>query len=234
MDRKLLEARFQTDEIKTRDGNFGKLHYIQGHSVIQRLNDAFAAKWSFEIVEHKMVELSDEVIVIGKLTAGDVIKTQFGSSRITRSKDKGEVISLADDFKAATTAALKKCATMLGIGLHLYRGDEARPNKHRPGASSKPAGQNQHPSRQGKNGVSTPTNGSSGTNGVPVNGNGRSTGTGRGKLSHKQYRYLLNLNEELGKTEADLDAYCVARYGQTAQFLTKVDAQSLIKSLLIH
>ena len=49
MDRKLLEAPFQPDEIKARDGNFGKLHYVNGHSVIQRLNDAFQAEWSFEI-----------------------------------------------------------------------------------------------------------------------------------------------------------------------------------------
>ena len=45
---------------------------------------------------------------------------QFGSSRLTRSKDTGEVISLADDLKSAATDALKKCSTLLGVGLHLY------------------------------------------------------------------------------------------------------------------
>ena len=30
------------------------------------------------------------------------------------------MVSLADDLKSAATDALKKCATLLGIGLHLY------------------------------------------------------------------------------------------------------------------
>jgi hypothetical protein len=59
------------------------------------------------------------------LTAENVIKTQFGSSQITRAKETGEIISLADDLKAAATDSLKKCATMLGVGLHLYNGDRS-------------------------------------------------------------------------------------------------------------
>jgi uncharacterized membrane protein YgcG len=35
------------------------------------------------------------------------------------------MVSLADDFKAATTDALKKCATMLGVALHLYNGNNS-------------------------------------------------------------------------------------------------------------
>ena len=51
------------------------------------------------------------------------MKSQFGSSRITRAKETGDIISLADDLKAAATDALKKAATLLGVGLHLYRND---------------------------------------------------------------------------------------------------------------
>jgi hypothetical protein len=35
-------------------------------------------------------------------------------------KTAGEPISLADDFKAAATDSIKKCASLLGVGLHLY------------------------------------------------------------------------------------------------------------------
>jgi len=56
------------------------------------------------------------VIVLGELRAGNVVKTQFGSSKITRAKGSGEPISLADDYKAAATDCLKKCATMFGVG----------------------------------------------------------------------------------------------------------------------
>ena len=52
MSRELLEKPFAPDLIKQRDGNFGKtLDYVEGHAVIQRLNDAFDAKWSFEILQ---------------------------------------------------------------------------------------------------------------------------------------------------------------------------------------
>ncbi|MBV5340620.1 MAG: hypothetical protein J0665_13870, partial [Deltaproteobacteria bacterium] len=88
MNRQLLENAFSPNQIKQRSGNFGKtLDYIEGHSVIQRLNEAFDGFWSFEIISHEI--LKDEVIVQGKLSTDKVIKTQFGSSSITRSKDGG-------------------------------------------------------------------------------------------------------------------------------------------------
>ena len=119
MNRQLLEQAFGPEEIKQRDGSFGQtLAYVSGHTVIQRLNDAFESAWSFEIVSHEIQQ--DEVIVLGKLTAESTVKTQFGSSRITRARETGEMISLADDLKSAATDSLKKCATLLGVGLHLY------------------------------------------------------------------------------------------------------------------
>jgi len=63
------------------------------------------------------------VIVLGKLTAENVVKTQFGSSMIIRAKETVEIISFADDLKAAATDALKKAVTLFGVGLHLYNGD---------------------------------------------------------------------------------------------------------------
>jgi len=119
MNRQLLEQAFGPEEIKQRDGSFGQtLAYVSGHTVIQRLNDAFESAWSFEIVSHEIHQ--DEVVVLGKLTAESTVKTQFGSSRITRARETGEMISLADDLKSAATDSLKKCATLLGVGLHLY------------------------------------------------------------------------------------------------------------------
>ena len=119
MNRQLLEQNFSQEEIKQRDGSFGHtLNYVSGYTVIERLNQAFESLWSFEIVSHEIHQ--DEVSVIGKLIAEDVVKTQFGSSRITKARDTGDVVSLADDLKSAATDALKKCSTLLGVGLHLY------------------------------------------------------------------------------------------------------------------
>ena len=56
MNRELLEKPFDPDQIKQREGNFGKmLEYIEGHAVIARLNDAFDSSWSFEIIKHKIL-----------------------------------------------------------------------------------------------------------------------------------------------------------------------------------
>ena len=124
MNRQILEKPFSPEQIKQREGNFGKkLDYIEGHAVIQRLNDAFDADWSFAIIQHEILKETDEVIVQGELKAGNVVKMQFGSSRITRARESGDIISLADDLKAAATDALKKAATLFGVGLQLYRND---------------------------------------------------------------------------------------------------------------
>ena len=104
MNRQILEQPFGPEQIKQCEGNFGKmLDYIEGHEVIQRLNDAFDADWSFTITLHEIMQETDEVIVIGQLNAGGIVKSQFGSSRITRAKETGDILSLADDLKAAAT-----------------------------------------------------------------------------------------------------------------------------------
>lgn len=105
--------------MKQRPGQHGKmLSYIETHAVITRLNEGCDA-WSFEVVRHEVHEA--EVVVLGKLTADGVVKMAFGGSSITRDQD-GEGVSLADDLKAASSDAIKKCASLLGVGLELYGG----------------------------------------------------------------------------------------------------------------
>jgi len=129
MNRELLERPFEKEQIKQRKGNFGDMiDYVETHAVIQRLNDSFEGQWSFEIVSQE--HTGSEVIVLGKLTADGVSKTQFGSNKITLSK-AGEVVSLGDDWKAAGSDALKKTASLFGVGLHLYGADRKdQPSEH--------------------------------------------------------------------------------------------------------
>ena len=50
MNRELLEKPFAPEQIKQRDGNFGRtLDYVEGHAVIQRLNEAFYAQFSKQV-----------------------------------------------------------------------------------------------------------------------------------------------------------------------------------------
>ena len=203
MNRQLLEQAFTEDQVKYREGSFGQtLAYVSGHTVIERLNQAFESLWSFEITAHEVH--ADEVIVIGKLSAEGIIKTQFGSSRITKARGTGEMISLADDLKSAATDALKKCATLLGVGLHLYA-DKSSPD------------------------VNTSHNG----NGDDKNQSGNG-GDGNGRLTSKQHSFLLKLANERGITRKELNDQCVATYGAVVDFLTRQNASSLIENMLAN
>ncbi len=160
MNRELLEKPFDRQQIKQREGAFGNiLDYVEGHVIIHRLNDAFDAEWSFDILSHEVHEDRDEVIVLGQLTAGSIIKSQFGTSRITRARDTGNIVSLGQDLKAAATDALKKAATLLGVGLSLY--SNGNDNQHAQDSRSHQSG----------NGGSQNANGRSNQS----NGNGRLT-----------------------------------------------------------
>jgi hypothetical protein len=114
----LLEKPFPEEEVKQRNTDYGKiLDYLEAPSVIKRLNQAFTGEWSFQITDHKI--LDQEVVVLGSLRCGYITKQQFGTSKIHRN-GKPEEHSLGDDLKAAASDALKKCATMFGVGLYLY------------------------------------------------------------------------------------------------------------------
>ena len=130
MNRQLLEHPFDPAQIKQRKGRNGVLDYVEGHTVIARLNAALDGAWSFEVVAHEVRD--HEVLVLGKLTAAGIVKMQFGASQVTRDRETKALISLGDDLKAAATDALKKCATFLGVGLHLYAERPLRPEPARP------------------------------------------------------------------------------------------------------
>lgn len=134
MNRDILERPFEEALLKSRKGPFGNsFTYVEGAEYIRRLNEAFAGEFSFEIVEHNIRD--NEVIVLGKLSAAGVTKMAFGGSSITVSRE-GEIISIADDLKAAATDALKKACSLFGIGLHLYSEPQATESK--PAASTRP------------------------------------------------------------------------------------------------
>ena len=125
MKKEVLCRPFPPELIKQRQGQGGKtLSYVETHAVIARLNDGCDA-WGFEIVEHQVLE--EEVVVVAKLTADGVVKMAFGGTSITRDRD-GRAVSIADDLKAAASDAIKKAASLLGVGLELYGGATPAPS----------------------------------------------------------------------------------------------------------
>src|SRR5215467_5909502 len=53
-------------------------------------------------------------------TADGIVEMAFGGSPVTRERESDALISISDDLKAAATDPMKKCATFLGVVLHLY------------------------------------------------------------------------------------------------------------------
>jgi hypothetical protein len=125
-----LLQRTPKHEIKYRQGRGGlQFAYVEHGYVTERLNLVFGFNWDFEIVDKQILE--DEVIVQARLTVRTpsgqtIVKTQFGGAEIKRhasGEKRGRPLSIADDYKAAASDALKKCASLLGIGLDLYGRD---------------------------------------------------------------------------------------------------------------
>jgi len=207
MNRELLEKPFPDNLIRSRKGRLGQqFSYVEGAEYVRRLNDAFEGEWSFEIVEHHVRDT--EVIVIGKLTAAAVTKMAFGGSSITVSRE-GEVISIADDLKAAATDALKKAASLLGVGLHLYSSD--RPVE-----------------------AASPGNGAAKGNGQR-NGNkhrDRANGTSNGnRLTQRQLSAIWGMGRSLGLSADKIRERTVQVFGVQPEHLSKSDASSFITEL---
>ena len=210
MNREILEKPFAPEQIKRRQGMNGDvLDYIEGCAVIQRLNECFDAEWIFEIQDHRVYD--DEVVVLGKLTAQGVAKSQFGKSRITRAKKDNSIISLGDDLKAAATDCLKKCATLFGVGLHLYFDVAATSNS------------NGHANGNG--------NGTGNNTGEHRSNGTESSGSESGRLTAKQLSAIFSLAKARGWSNKQVREFSQEMFGKLPDFLNKREASAVIQHL---
>ena len=227
--RQVLEAPFPPEVIKQRDGSYGKtLDYVEAWAVIARLTEAFDGDWSFDIQSYQI--LDEEVVVLGKLTASGLIKSQFGSAAITRAKDTGKVVSLGDDIKAAATDALKKCATLMGVALYLYNGNGVVSS----GAAKNPptetnsvycgAGSGNLPSGGGG---ATPSHDTS-----AGDGNGTQRNGGDSRLTNKQLNFLNRICRDRRMTKKEFAALAKENFGVQPEYLSRKQASELIDQLL--
>lgn len=235
MNRELLETPFRPDQIKHRKGNFGStLAYVEAHAVIQRLNDALDSAWSFEVISHDI--LKDEVLVLGRLTVGSVFKTQFGTSTITRNKTTGEFISLGDDLKAAATDALKKAATLLGVGIALYGGGQKLSQSPVNGNQIPPPqnGNHSQPYQPQHNYPTQPYPNNTPNGGTPYNDSHpgfNQNSQGNNRISSKQLAYLHSIAKDKAITRQELNQIAVQKFNTQVDFLTKRDASLFIEEL---
>jgi hypothetical protein len=102
-----------------------ELEYITGEQATTRLNEQLGfLGWSFRIVEHGIHAEADECWVLAELTVTldgrTVVRQQFGSQKVKRSRSSGTPLDIGFDLKGAGTDALKKCASLIGVGLYLH------------------------------------------------------------------------------------------------------------------
>jgi hypothetical protein len=102
----------------------GQWDFVTGGYVKKVLNLMFGWDWDFQVINFDMNIQAKQTIVHGQLTCRTngktIIKHQFGRADIKFRKNTEIPLDLGNDLKAATTDALKKCASELGIAADIY------------------------------------------------------------------------------------------------------------------
>lgn len=106
----------------------GEWKFVSGTYVKKVLNLMFGWEWSFEVKEFETNVAAKQCHVLGSLTVNvngkSIVKQQFGRADIKFRKGTEVPLDLGNDLKAATTDALKKCASELGIAQDVYSGED--------------------------------------------------------------------------------------------------------------
>lgn len=106
----------------------GEWDYVTGVYVKKVLNLMFGWNWDFEVKQFEYNLQAKQAMVLGRLVVRtkeqSIIKEQFGRADIKFRKDGSQPLDLGNDMKAATTDALKKCASELGIASDIYGANE--------------------------------------------------------------------------------------------------------------
>lgn len=122
---KVLGRKTPRDKIKSRPGNGGRMFdYVEVGYIIGQLDEAFGRLWDWEIITEEL-KGNSQVWVKGRLTIHlapgfDLKKDAFGSSDIKKFTSSGLAIDIGNDLKSASSDALKKAASYLGIASDVY------------------------------------------------------------------------------------------------------------------
>jgi hypothetical protein len=145
--------KFPDDAHKTDRRGGTEITYVEGETVISRLNKVFVYGWEFEILEDGIHEEADEAWCRGRLTVWRVVtattltqvkdadgretattvlteslvpvkREQYGSQKLKRARSTGKILDIGFDKKGAATDALKKCASLHGVALYLWNKEE--------------------------------------------------------------------------------------------------------------
>lgn len=101
--------------------------FLSGEQVATRLNKVVGVgRWNYRVLERWHDAESDEVVVLGELSLYVeeqwITRQQFGSQKVKRfaqGPSIGRPLNVGDDYKGASTDAMKKCASLFGVGLYM-------------------------------------------------------------------------------------------------------------------
>lgn len=100
--------------------------FVSGGYMRRELDVLFGFNWDFEIISSE--RQGDYIIVQGKLTGRikdtQITKMQFGGAAVKFKKGTQIPLDIGNDYKAAATDALKKCAAEFGICRDIYYPNE--------------------------------------------------------------------------------------------------------------
>jgi hypothetical protein len=129
IDLEKLTAPFPRAAVKQRVVGGGKaLDYIEGHTCIHRLNDATGNAWSFHVDKIERTQIDENNAL---LMAYVTLEIPGLGSRSHIGVQAVHARGGEDLVKGAVTDALKKAATLFGVGLELY-GPDYEGGDHRP------------------------------------------------------------------------------------------------------
>ncbi len=121
VDLDLLTKAFPDNALKQRSGGGGKmLTYVEGHTVIHRLNDATNNQWTFSVDKIERMEIDQSnalVMAYVTLEIPDLGRRSHIGVQSVNARGGEDLV------KGAVTDALKKAATLFGVGLELYGPD---------------------------------------------------------------------------------------------------------------
>lgn len=124
-----IVQRTPKEHVYRRKGKGGKeFDYVTGAYVEKVLNFVFGWNWDLDVLEHgvagNFIWVKAQLTVRGTKEGQVIKKTQFGRAEIKYLSGQGKTpaayVDFGNDLKAATTDALKKCASLLGIASDIY------------------------------------------------------------------------------------------------------------------
>lgn len=111
----------------------GNWSYVRVSYVRRTLDGLFGFDWDFTIQTslseaYEVAKITGTCVVLGRLTGRTmvsgklrpIIKDQFGRAEVKFKKGTKEPLDFGNDMKAASSDALKKCASLLGVAADVY------------------------------------------------------------------------------------------------------------------